>query len=182
MEKYVIEALFQMGYAEYGLKRLKERFFEMVNDPEKTTLYEGWGIGKNGFGGGTANHAWSGGGLTILSQYVCGVYPAETAWKTIRIKPQIGNLTHAATENLSVAGKFAVEVSKNNEKYRISANIPEPSNAIVLIPVSYKKIMLNEQLIWDRKEIKNHRATFLGVDDGFYQFRVNSGQWHFTAR
>lgn len=28
---------------------MKRRFAEMVNDSEHTTLYEGWGIGPNGF-------------------------------------------------------------------------------------------------------------------------------------
>lgn len=182
MEKYVIEALFLMGYEEFGLKRLKDRFFTMVNDIELTTLYEGWGIETEGYGGGTVNHAWSGGGLTILSQYVCGVFPVEPAWKTIRIKPQLGNLTYASTENLTVNGKFAVEVSKNKNEYSISATIPEQSTAIVLIPDSYKKILLNEQLIWDNKELKSQMVTFLGMDNGFYQFSVNIGQFKFTAQ
>ncbi len=85
MEKYVIEALFMMGENYYGMERMKRRFAEMVNDPERTTLYEGWGIGPNGFPGGTTNHAWSGGGLTILSQYVCGVAPTEVGYKAYRI-------------------------------------------------------------------------------------------------
>src|SRR5690606_19071841 len=56
MEKYIIEALFQMGQSAYGLDRLKERFSQMVNNENLTTLYEGWGIGTEGFGGGSYNH------------------------------------------------------------------------------------------------------------------------------
>jgi len=182
MEKYVIESLFLMGYEEFGLQRLKNRFFTMVNDNKISTLYEGWGIGTEGYGGGTVNHAWSGGGLTILSQYVCGVYPVEPAWKTIRIKPQLGNLMYASTENISVNGKFAIEVSKNKDEYNISATIPETSTAIVFIPDSYKKILVNEHLIWDKKELKNQIATFLGMDNGFYQFSIDIEQFKFIAQ
>lgn len=182
MEKYVIEALFLMGYEEFGLKRLKDRFSTMVNDKKLTTLYEGWGIGTEGYGGGTVNHAWSGGGLTILSQYVCGVFPVEPAWKTIRIKPQLGNLTSASTENLSMNGKFVVEVHKNKNKYSITATIPDQSAAVVLIPDSYEKILLNEQLIWDNKELKNNKVSFLGMENGYYQFKVEHSQFRFTAR
>jgi alpha-L-rhamnosidase len=182
MEKYVIEALFLMGYEEFGLERLKDRFSAMVNNDELSTLYEGWGIGTEGYGGGTVNHAWSGGGLTILSQYVCGVFPVEPAWKTIRIKPQPGSLKYASTENLTVNGKFAVEVSKNKKEYTISATIPEQSTAIVLIPDSYKKIQLNDQLIWDKKELKSQMVTFLGMDNGYYQFKVGIEQFKFTAQ
>jgi hypothetical protein len=182
MEKYVIEALFLMGYEEYGLQRLKERFYEMVRDPERTTLYEGWGAGKDDFGRGTVNHAWSGGGLTILSQYVCGVSPAEPAWKTIRIKPQPGNLSYAATENITVNGKFSVEVSSKNREYTINATIPEKSKAIVCIPDSYKTITINEQLIWDNKELKNPLAVFLGKDNGYSQFMVKDKQIRVVAQ
>lgn len=182
MEKYVIEALFMMGYEEFGLKRLKERFAKMVNDPEKTTLYEGWGIGKDGFGGGTSNHAWSGGGLTILSQYVCGVYPAEPAWKTINIKPQLGNLSRASTGNLTVAGTFFVKIRKKDNQFFIQAQIPGESKGIVYIPESYQKVLLNEHLIWDNKEKRNSFATFLGKKEGYYLFEVNKGTWHFTAK
>ena len=40
----------------------------MLSYKDYTTLFEGWGIGQEGFGGGTINHAWSGGPLTLLSQ------------------------------------------------------------------------------------------------------------------
>ena len=59
MEKYVIEALFKMEHGKYGIERMKKRFAEMVNDPKRSTLYEGWSIGPGGFGGGTTNHAWT---------------------------------------------------------------------------------------------------------------------------
>lgn len=181
MEKYVIEALFQMGEVEYGLKRLKERFFVMVDDPKRTTLYEGWGTGRNGFGGGSSNHAWSGGGLTILSQYVCGLSPLEPAWKIIQIKPQLGNLDYATTGNLTEAGRVEVTVRKTNEEYIIDSKIPKESKGIICIPKSYIKIRLNETIIWNKKEKKNPFAEFLGIKDGYYQFKVNDGDWKFTA-
>ena len=65
MEKYVLEALCTMGYYQDALNRMKLRYRAMIESP-LTTLWEGWGIGSEGFGGGTYNHAWSGGPLTIL--------------------------------------------------------------------------------------------------------------------
>ncbi len=176
LEKYVLEALFIMGYEEYGLQRMKERYSEMINDPARTTLYELWNIGS-----GSVNHAWSGGGLTILSQYVCGVYPVEAAWKTIRIRPQMGSLTYAATENTTVNGKFSVEINKSNGKYRIHTLLPQESNAIVMIPVSYKKINLNNHLIWNGKEKRNQWSEYLGIDNGYHTFKIKSGNWNFVA-
>ncbi len=181
MEKYVIEALFLMGYEEFGLKRLKERFFEVVNDPEITTLYEGWEIGKEGYGGGTVNHAWSGGGLTILSQYVCGVSPFEAGWKTIRVKPQLGNLTFASTGNETVAGNFFVQIKKFDKQLILNVEIPKNSSGIIFIPITYQNITLNGKRIWEEKEIKNQWASFIGIEDNCYKFNVKGGEWHFDA-
>lgn len=81
-----------MGKGEYGLQRMKKRFKEMVEDPQCSTLYEGWGIGENGYGGGSSNHAWSGGGLTVLAQYVCGVLPIESGYSKFMVKPILRDL------------------------------------------------------------------------------------------
>jgi hypothetical protein len=113
---------------------------------------------------------------------VCGVSPVEPAWKTFRIKPQLGNLSYATTENITVNGKFSVEVSLNNQEYHITATIPEKSKAIVCIPDLYKKITLNEQIIWDNKELKNQVALFIGKDDGYYQFKVKDKQIQVIAQ
>ncbi len=181
MEKYVIEALFLMGYEEFGLKRLKERFFKMVKDPNITTLYEGWEMGEKGYGGGTVNHAWSGGGLTILSQYVCGVSPIEAGWKTIRIKPQLGNLTFASTGNETVLGKFFVQIKKFDKQLILNVEIPKNSSGIIFIPITYQNITLNGKRIWEEKEIKNQWASFRGIEDNCYKFNVKGGEWHFDA-
>jgi hypothetical protein len=67
MEKYILESFFLMGDPEGGLKRMQKRYAEMVASP-LTTLWEHWDITQ-----GTINHGWSGGPLTLLSQYVAGV-------------------------------------------------------------------------------------------------------------
>ena len=87
MEKYVMEALFVMGEGNYALERVQKRFEEMVNDSNYTTLFEGWGIGERGFGGGTTNHAWSGGGQTVIAKHLCGIEPLEAGYGTFLIEP-----------------------------------------------------------------------------------------------
>ncbi|WP_299576322.1 alpha-L-rhamnosidase C-terminal domain-containing protein [uncultured Sunxiuqinia sp.] len=182
MEKYVIEALFQMGYAEYGLERLKERFSLMVNDPKSSTLYEGWGTGVDGFGGGSANHAWSGGGLTIMAQYVCGVFPVEPAWKTIQIKPQLGNLQFAQTANETIAGEVKVRVAQINGEFRLEAGIPGGSTGIICIPDSCQSVALNNKTIWKRKPRANSYAHFVKRENGYLYFEVQNGAWHFVGK
>ena len=151
MEKYVSEALFMMGYGMYGLERMKKRFAEMVNDTYFTTLFEGWGIGKNGYGGGSTNHAWSGGGLTILAQYVCGVAPVEAGFGTFSILPQPAGLEHASLKMTTVKGIIEVEFS--DKKNLFILNIVTPANTRVIAGIPKQgviKILCNDKLIWSK--------------------------------
>jgi len=148
MEKYVLEALFVMEEAGFGLQRMKERYQRMVAESPFTTLYENFGprhlVDKTTFiGHGTNNHAWSGGGLTILSQYVCGLEPVEPAWKTFIVKPQLGNLKYAETGNETVAGRVSVKITKSDKDIEMEIRVPDQSEALVCLPVSHQKVTIN---------------------------------------
>ncbi|WP_170063995.1 alpha-L-rhamnosidase-related protein [Jejuia pallidilutea] len=158
MEKYVLEAMFQMGYAEEALQRMQERFSTMVNSTKYTTLWEGWGIGKEGFGGGTTNHAWSGGGLTLLSQYVAGIYPTSAGYETFEIKPNIGFLKHVKATVHSVKGIIKVDIRAENE-FVINLKIPENTKAKVYIPSTYQSIVLDGKKASYNTEDKHHIVT-----------------------
>ncbi len=132
MEKYVGEALMVMGYAEDALARTRERFAAMVNHPMYTTLWEGWGIGKEGFGGGTTNHAWSGGTLTLLSQYVAGIAPIEPGFKSFAISPQMANLNEVKAEVVTHYGVIKVDIRRKNDKLHMTFEVPEGTEAYVV--------------------------------------------------
>lgn len=95
MEKYVFEALMQMGNGDEGFARHNRRFSNMVRNDYFTTLFEGWGIGSEGFGGGSVNHAWSGGGLTVAYRYVCGIRPMDVAYNKVGVLPLPSGLSWA---------------------------------------------------------------------------------------
>ncbi|MEN8230289.1 MAG: alpha-L-rhamnosidase C-terminal domain-containing protein [Bacteroidota bacterium] len=181
MEKYVLEALFMMGEEEYGLQRMKERFWKMVEESEYTTLYEVFGEGVERAGDGTNNHAWSGGGLTLLSQYVCGLYPLEPAWKTFQVKPQPGFLKSVATGNETIAGKISVRVEQDNALYTINLNVPMGTQAIVCIPGSRSSIDVNGTLVFKNRAVQNELVSFEGKEDGYNRFKVGAGSFTFSA-
>ncbi|MDR1593463.1 MAG: glycoside hydrolase, partial [Prevotellaceae bacterium] len=120
MEKYVLEALFVMNEPAFALQRMKERYEHMLSYETITTLFEGWGIV-----GGTINHAWSGGPLTLLSQKVCGIEPTSPGFRTFRVAPQMGTLTEASATVASVNGEIKVSVSLKGRKMTISVKVPE---------------------------------------------------------
>lgn len=132
MEKYVLEALFQMGAPDVAMQRMKERYAGMLSYKEYTTLFEGWGVGAEGFGGGTVNHAWSGGPLTLLSQKVCGIEPISPGFKTFQVKPQMGSLTEASATVPTHYGEIKVSLRKSGRTILIEMQVPEQTNAVVI--------------------------------------------------
>jgi hypothetical protein len=170
MEKYVMEALFVMEEAEFGLERMKNRHRKMV-DSHYTTLYENFGGGEDRAGAGTNNHAWSGGGLTILAQYVCGLYPIEPAWKTFMVKPQLGNLEFAETGNETMAGKVAVKVTEVKKGMDIELTVPAGSEAVVYVPVANKKVTIDGEKVTSKEK-----------DGDYTLYRVKGGDYKISAR
>ena len=79
MEKYVEEAFFLMDYPEDGLKRMKDRYRAMLDLP-LTTLPEHFSTQ-----GGSDNHAWTGGPLTLMEEFIAGIYPTTPGFETYRI-------------------------------------------------------------------------------------------------
>ena len=131
MEKYVLEALYKMRRPTVAIERMKQRYAAMVQS-DLTTLWEGWGIGNEGFGGGTINHAWSGGPLTILSQFAVGIQPTSPGYKTIQIDPQLGPLQFATATVDSVAGVIRVDVRRTDDQTIVKVDCPTGVTGVVV--------------------------------------------------
>ena len=138
MEKYVYEALMQMGHADYALERFKRRFGPMITDPQHTTLYEGWQEG--GYGGGSTNHAWSGGMLTDICEQILGIRPTAAGWKEVVIRPTVGLSPLGEPEGAkasprggwegaitipTVNGKLSYRFKDDGTSYRATVTIPK---------------------------------------------------------
>jgi len=184
MEKYVLEALFVMGYENDALARMKhpDRYKPMVDDPG-STLFEFFG------NGGSYNHAWSGGPLTLLSQYSTGVAPFSPGFKVYKVFPQEGELTHIKTLVPSIRGNIEVEINKDTTNYSLNLISPENTIAMVGIPLSpyfNKKpasIKMNDSIVWeDNRFVGNNTEIHLrGVTDKYVVFGVQPGAYHFDA-
>ena len=133
MEKYVLEALFIMDDPDLALSRMEERYRAQIDSP-LTTLWEGWGIGGEGFGGGSYNHAWSGGPLTCLSQFVAGVSPTSPGYKTFEIRPQMGRLRLVEADVDSPQGMIRLKIEREDLLFKAQGVIPEGSRGRIGIP------------------------------------------------
>lgn len=149
MEKYVMEALFKMGEGTFALSRTKDRFSEMVDDPNHTTLFEGWGIGERGFGGGTTNHAWSGGAQIVIAESLFGIKPIEAGFKKFLVQPQPASFTSGTLTMPSVKGFISSSFQNDRNGFVMRLTVPDGSEAIVKLPSG-------SQLLLDGKPVKGN--------------------------
>ncbi len=123
-EKYVMEALFKMGEGTYAMERTRKRFDAMVNHPEYTTLFEGWEIGSAKYGGGTTNHAWSGGTITVIASELCGIKPIKGGFKQFEVRPQPANLQEVSLNFPTVNGTVGYEHVQNGNEVQFTVTVP----------------------------------------------------------
>lgn len=128
MEKYVLDALCEMGNVDKAAKRMKKRYKEMV-EYDYSTLWEYWDKG------GTLNHAWSGGPLITMSKYIAGIKPLDTAYKTFEIKPHMGDLNFIKCTVPSISGYIVLEIKKADGHIDMSVEIPQNTTAVVYLPL-----------------------------------------------
>lgn len=133
MEKYVMEALFKIGHGDYALERMEKRFANMVNDTVYSTLFEDWR--KGGSGGGSTNHAWSGGPLTVISRYLCGVSPLEPGFKIFLVAPDPVSFKTASISIPTVSGTITSEFENSENSFMLKLDVPQGTKAIVALPV-----------------------------------------------
>ncbi|WP_276090505.1 alpha-L-rhamnosidase C-terminal domain-containing protein [Pedobacter sp. JY14-1] len=172
MEKYVFEAMFVMGQEKEALERHEKRFRPMVSNPRFTTLFEVWEMNDDGTGNGTVNHAWSGGGLTVLSQYLSGVAPLKPGYTQFQVKPQPGPLQRFDTNVPSRAGNIKVSWKQDGSKQLMTLTVPRDTEAFVTLPgTGYQQILLNGKAAWKKGDARNP----------FGMLRLKGGSWKIEA-
>lgn len=181
IEKYVLEALCQMGNETSALERMMKRYGEMVESPY-STLWEVW----NGLKGGTINHGWNAPN-TILSQYIAGLYPVQPGWSSYQVLPQMGTLKQVSQRISTVSGLISVNHSNTPDTFTMTLSSPPGTTAIIGIPKTHKisRVVVNGKVIWksgNRSCRKNDQGiTCVGEDSNFIKFSVPSGRWIFEA-
>ncbi len=154
MEKYVYEALMRMGHADYALERFKRRFGPMIADPQHTTLYEGWQEG--GYGGGSTNHAWSGGMLTDICEQILGIRPTVAGWKETVIHPAISSIDEAAITIPTVKGELVYCFKDGGNIFRTTISIPKGMKVHFIAPDGYASTHGRDMLL----EAGTHNLEF----------------------
>ncbi|MCX6873133.1 MAG: hypothetical protein NTW21_04905 [Verrucomicrobia bacterium] len=167
---------------------MKKRYAKMVEHPEYTTLWEGWGIGAEGFGGGTINHAWSGGPLTIMSQYFAGIAPTAPGFSTYSVYPQMGALKKITAKVVTAKGDIALKLSNAKEMFELDLTSPSGTQATVGIPVltgeTIMDVKVNGKALWSAGKVSGTipGVRFIEATSRYVVFAVEPGTWSFSVR
>jgi len=186
MEKYVIEALYQINAPDDAMRRMKARWKDQI-EGWTTTLWEGWGIGDEKFGGGTYNHAWSGGALTVLSQYAAGVAPEEPAYRKYHVMPCLGGLQTIQSEVPTPNGNIKLDIEQDGRGIRLNLSSPLHTTARVGLPIpagkSFRNIIANGTVVWEKNGLTVDAVgvALESADARMVRLLVAPGIWHFKG-
>jgi alpha-L-rhamnosidase len=192
MEKYVLEAFFVMNDAKDGLARMRQRYSSMIQS-QYSTLWEVWTPGDPGVpveGGGTINHAWTGGPLTLLSQYVAGIAPTQPGYAEFQVMPQLGDLTQVAANVPSRKGSIAVDI-KRGPPLAMEVTVPPATRATIGVPIdavtnqgsAHLEVTIDGVVVFSAGTSKaSTSVTFAGEASGYVKFVLGPGTHTFAAR
>jgi hypothetical protein len=183
LEKYVLESFFLMNDAKDGLARMRQRYSTMIQS-KYTTLWEGWTTGD-----GTINHAWAGGPLTLMSQYVAGVAPTQPGYAEFQVMPQLGELTEVAASVPSRKGAISVEI-KRGPPFSLQVTVPPATLATVGVPIAavttkgsgQLEVTIDEAVVFTAGVATPAAVKFAGEGSGYLKFVLNPGPHTLTAR
>lgn len=144
LERYVLEALYQLGRPDLAVERMKARYGPMIRS-RWTTLWEEFPRK------GTPNHAWAGGPLYVLSAYAAGVRPTRPGYAAYCVEPQMGPLARVSVEVATVRGRIAVGLKRRVDGLRVGLVSPADTVARVVLPpevAAGSSVTVNGRPVW----------------------------------
>ena len=174
MERYVCDALCEMGEIEMAENRIIKRYSEMV-EFDYSTLWEQWDKSDSNC---TLNHAWTGGPMLTMSQYMAGIEPIEAGYKSYKVAPDFGCLKQIKCVVPAIIGDIILDAERKADKTVL--NIESPQNAKLIVGIKYSNgedinIKFNENLVFSNMELLGNKDVSLyAIDKRFIYLSLNS--------
>jgi len=183
MEQFIIQAMMKAGFIEEGLARIKTRYRSMAEDKNWSTLWEGWSIPNDEFGGTTPNHAWSGGAVYLLPMYVHGIVPISVGYGRISIKPLDGSIKSSSVKVPSIFGLIQSSYKYGTNSLGVKVDLPGKVVAVLELPRRYSQVVLNGELIMKHGSFTNHGLKFAvwDSDTSMVKIELTGGRWEVEA-
>ena len=171
MEKYVLQALYMMGYPEDAMARMAKRQMLDVNDKTSSTMPEYFTV-EGEVNEGTKNHGWSGSAIIILSRYAAGIEPLSAGYGTWRVCPQIGNFEKLSVTVPSEIGDIGMEISVTEDRTEMMLISPG-GMAEVYVPVQEGYSIAEEEGVKNKGYVSMYGKLYILLEieeAGTYSF------------
>ncbi len=188
MEKYVLDAMYMMGADEEAMTRTVNRFSPFLEDGYPT-LPEIWADQTLFSGDESKNHAWTGAPLSMLYVYNAGITPMSPAFKTVKIRPQLGTLGSVNASVTRECGTILVSIERSDTGYTMTVTIPDGADyGYVYVPRIANKntaISLGGSTVFVNGAAVGSNmpsgVSYLNEDSDFVGFNMPSGTYSFTV-
>lgn len=183
MEKYVLDAMCQIGCMKDVQARIKTRYKDMVEgELAYSTLWEFWDRTR-----GTKNHAWTGGPLITMSRFMAGIAPTTPGYDTYRVEPRMGELKHIEALVPSVKGNIKLQADKTCCGFAMQLDSPADTVATVSVPccgfAENANICVNGVMLIENGSVAAQLdgVTFKQINGERFELEVQPGSWQLKA-
>jgi alpha-L-rhamnosidase len=145
MERFVLEALCEMGYLDEARSRMLTRYDGMISK-DISTLWESWSSDPVD---GTINHGWAGGPLIVLSKYFAGIKSTKVGYSSYQVKPY-AKFDSLQSQVETPNGILSYQMSKSNGVTTILLTGPKGEGSLVLDDAFGSTIKVNGNTIQGR--------------------------------
>ncbi len=136
MEKFVLESLFRMKRPQQALDRMRRRYRAMT-ESAFSTLWELWRYELSEAHGNTGyNHAWAGGPLVLMSEYIAGVSPSNEKENAYFVWPLLTDITQVEATVPTKQGPLRVNITRTDGNISLTLDVPPNTTVSAALPVT----------------------------------------------
>lgn len=188
ISSYDLWARFQSGDTTDAMNLLTNEWGHMATTttgPSGTDWEQMAVDGTIGGGNVSAEHGWSTGSTTALSEYVLGVSPVQPGYQSWQIKPQPGTQPWAEGQVPTPHGTIAVQWGQNavSQQFELQAQVPASTSGTIAIPIANAQatVVVNNSTVWSSGSFHATTGISAGSSDGKYVYLTAAGGTTYLA-
>jgi len=157
---FVLQAMAKLGQPQAGLELIRRYWGDMLRRGA-TTLWEKFDpvwpedmkatLDKMPYL--SLSHGWSTGPTSFLTETILGVRPTGAGFKTVEIRPQLGDLTWAEGDVPTPNGLIHVRVDRKGDS--VTASVTLPANVSATISLGGKSLKADQPGVYQVTALTN---------------------------
>lgn len=178
--QYLLDGLYEAGSEDYALELLTathdRSWAHMIYTVGSTITTEAW---DNKYKENQDwNHAWGAVPANAIPRLLMGIEPLEPGFSRVRIRPQVGSLTHAAITTPTIRGPIRLEVARDDVSWQGKVTVPANTTVEFHVPTDDPSRVLEGNVAAGER----FGVSFLRNENGRAVFEIGGGAYEFEVR